>query len=262
MSVCYLNLEKLTIDYVEKSGNSASLLSFISQHSNLRILSLSQCNLSSIATSSLIHFLQSPNNRLHKLTLDDCTIQIPDHTNSVAISYQIELISPTNISLAITGSLYAINYMLSQPDLFYANTLTILKVVIVSGTKESLQIEASLYPNLNAVDITSEEQNHTVLHDLVFHSISQQSNPHILTLKMYYLTCDTVRLLIHSLQSSHCGLQELTLIDCVSDHTSTSLSKLNLKSFDSENVSLRITGYHCDNYFSLVITTLLLHTND
>ena len=151
VSACYPMLASLTIDNVE-INYSTSLLSFISQHSSLHILSLIKCNLSSIATSSLIHFLQSPNNRLHQLTLDHCIIQIPDHTNSVAISYyQLKLISPTGsekFSLEITSSLYAVSYMLSQPHLFYANTLTILKVAIVSGTTDSLQIEASLYPNL------------------------------------------------------------------------------------------------------------------
>ena len=100
---CYPVLEELTIENVETSS-SASLLSFISQHSNLHILSLYQCDLSSVATSSLIHFLQSPNKRLHKLTLDECTIQIPDHTNYVAISkYKFHSIGNDKISLLITG---------------------------------------------------------------------------------------------------------------------------------------------------------------
>ena len=270
MSVCYLNLEKLTIDYVEKSGNSASLLSFISQHSNLRILSLSQCNLSSIATSSLIHFLQSPNNRLHKLTLNDCTIQISGHTNSAAISYQrvsILLSDSGKFSLEITGCLYAINYVLSQPNQFYSNTLTILKVVIVSGTAESLLIDTSLYPNLEKLDITPTKKNYTLLHVSVLVS-SQQSNFCLLSMKRCNLTCDTVMSLIHSLQSSHCGLQLATLDDCISDHThtTTTSSKLNLKSLDSGNVSLELTGYCCDisHWLSQLssytqLTELILH---
>ena len=257
VSACYPMLEELIIENVEICYSS-TLLIFISQHNNLHILSLNQCNLSSIATSSLIHFLQSSNNRLHELTLEHCTIQIPDHIDSVAIfNYQLKLTSPMgdNFSLDITGSLYAINYMLSQPDLFYANTLTILK------------IETSLYPNLKEL-ITSEENDRALLYYLIFHVILQQNNLRILSLKRYYLTCDIVRSLIHSLQSSHCGLQELTLEECISDHThtTTTSSKLKLKSLDSGNVSLEFTGSCCDisHWLSQLssytqLTELILH---
>ena len=273
MSGCYPMLEKFTIENIE-STYSAPLLSFICQHSSLHILSLKQCSLSSIATSSLMYFLQSPNNRLHRLTLDDCEFQIPDHSISDSISYRLKLTSPKdsgNFSLEITGSLYAINYILSQPHQFYANTLAILKVVIVSETTNSLQIETSFYPNLNVLNITSEEKNHTLLHDSIFHIISQP-RPNtlciLISLKRCNITCDTVRSLIHSLQTSHCGLQELTLDDCIFNHThtTTASSKLKLKSLDSGNVSLEFTGYCCDisHWLSQLssytqLTELILH---
>ena len=93
------------------------------------------------------------------------------------------------------------------------------------------------------LDITSKEKNHT-LHHSVFHIISQQNSLHILSLQRCKLTHDTVRSLIHFLQSLQCELQELILDDCISDHihTATTSSKLKLKSLGSGNVSLEFTG--------------------
>ena len=245
----YPNL--VTLEVVSKSKENTSFLhsfSFSSYENTLCTLSLTGCHLSNQCVNSLSCFLQSPNNRLHKLTLDDCTIQIPDHTNSAAISnYQLKLTSSIgngNFSLKFTGFLYAINYMLAQPHLFYENTLTILKVAIVSGTADLLQIDVSLYPNLEKLDFASK---YPLLQVSVLVS-SQQNNFCLLSMKRCSITCDTVRSLIHSLQSSHCGLQELTLDDCISDHThtTTTSSKLKLKSLDSGNVSLEFTGYCCD----------------
>ena len=181
----------VTIEIVSKSkGDRASFL-FSSHENKLHTLSLTRCHLSNEGLRSFIHFLQSPNNRLQKLTLDDCTIKIPDHnTNSTAILYQMKLISPSNteiFSLEITGSLIAINYILSQPHLFYANTLTILKVANVSRSIDLLQIDTSLYPSLEKLDITSEEENDLLLHISVLVS-SQQSNFHLLSMKKCNLT--------------------------------------------------------------------------
>ena len=53
---------------------------FFSQQNNLHTLSLDRCKLSSEATSSLIHSLQSPHCRLHKLALYNCTIPTTDRT--------------------------------------------------------------------------------------------------------------------------------------------------------------------------------------
>ena len=139
--------------------------------------------------------LQSPNNRLHELTLDHCTIQIPDHTNSAAISCHMGLISISdtgNFSLKITGSLNAINYILSQPHLFYANTLTILKVSIVGGTTDS-SLQTSLYPNLESLEIVSE--NTAYLHSFPFSS--HEINLCTFSLTRCHLSIECVRSLIH-----------------------------------------------------------------
>ena len=55
-------------------------LFFELRQNNLHTLSLTDCNLSSESTSSLIHSLQSPHCRLHELALNSCTIPTTDHT--------------------------------------------------------------------------------------------------------------------------------------------------------------------------------------
>ena len=181
------------------------LFCFISQHSNIHILSLNKCSLSSVATCSLIHFLQSPNNRLHKLTLDDCAIQIPDHANSesATISHQLQmkLISPTGCKsffLKITGSLIAINYILSQPHQFYAKTSTILKVIIdVSGSTDSLK--TSLYPNVVTLEIVSKCKGDKA--SILFSS--DKNKLHTLSLTRCHLSNEGVRSFIHFLLFLH-----------------------------------------------------------
>ena len=136
--------------------------------------------------------------------------------------------------------------MLSQPHQFYAKTLTFLELYIESDNTDidSLQIETSNYSNLKKLNIASKElENHTLLHvSVLINSLR------IMSIERCYLSCDTVRLLMHSLQSSHCGLQELTLDDCSPDdikNTTTSLNLIWLKSLDSGNVSMEFTGYCC-----------------
>ena len=152
----YSNLVTLVI--VSKCEKSLHNVPFSSHENNLCTLLLMWCHLSNECVSSLIHFLQSPNNRINTVILDRCTIQIHDHSNSAAISYRLELISPMdsgNFSLEITGSLYAINYILSQPNQFYANTLTSLKVTILNGTTTADSLQTSLYSNLVTLVIVS-----------------------------------------------------------------------------------------------------------
>ena len=71
---CYPLLKELWTE------NSLIQSHFLVQQNNLHTLTLKECNLSSEATSSLIHFLQSPHCRLHKLSLCDCTIPTTDRT--------------------------------------------------------------------------------------------------------------------------------------------------------------------------------------
>ena len=188
----------VTLEIVSKcEKNTAYLHSFpFSLHkNNLCTLSLTRCHLSNECVKSLIHLLQSPNNRLHKLTLDDCTIWIPDHTNSVAISYYLISATDTgNLSLEITGSLYAINYLLSQPHLFYTNTLGVLRVSILSETTDSLQ--TSLYPNLATLEIASKSEKNTA-HLHIFPFCSNKHNLRTFSLTRCHLSNECIYSLTH-----------------------------------------------------------------
>ena len=120
---------------------------------------------------------------------------------------------------------------------------------------------------MKKLDITSELKIRTACHDSVL-QFSQLNDQHILLLKRCNLTCDTVRSLIRSLQSSHCKLQELMLDVCISDitHTTSTSSKLKMKSLKSRTVCLEFTGHYCDISYWLSqissytqLTELILH---
>ena len=77
---CYTLLKDL---WVENAEVNFPFSCFISHQNNLHSLSLRDCKLSSETTSSLIHFLQSPNSRLlHKLS------RFPLLTNSLFLSFR------------------------------------------------------------------------------------------------------------------------------------------------------------------------------
>ena len=62
------------------SSTDDELVEIGCKQNNLHTLSLKRCKLSSEAASSLVHSLQSPHCRLHKLSLRDCTILSTDRT--------------------------------------------------------------------------------------------------------------------------------------------------------------------------------------
>ena len=99
----YPMLETLQIDQVMHSTLPFAL-NFGSQTNNLCFLSLTSCRLNSLATRSLVDFLQSPHCKLHELTLDKCIITINDDTYQL----QLKLKTNENISLNIAGSSFVI----------------------------------------------------------------------------------------------------------------------------------------------------------
>ena len=151
---------------------------------NLHTLTLAKCELSSEATSSLIHSLQSPNSRLlNKLSFQDCTFSTADHTYKFS---SFELLE-TNVkySLKAKGSSFAINHwLLYIPS--YANLMTELNL------------------NVTEQDCSPDE---------TLEGISL-NNLHTLSLTMCRLRNETTSSLIHSLQSQHCKLNKLTLQNC------------------------------------------------
>ena len=91
------------------------------QQNNLHTLSLYQCKFSSETTSSLIHSLQSPHCRLHKLALYDCTIPTTDRT----------LLTTAIVSSTTITHLFFIDYDIDTPSL----------TALASGLKQNRTME-------------------------------------------------------------------------------------------------------------------------
>ena len=187
----------------------------IPQQSNLHTLSLHYCNLSIEATSSLIHSLQSPNSRLlHKLSFSSCTLSTTDHTYKLSSFDLLE--TNGKYSLKAEGSSFAINHwLLYIPS--YANLVTEL--------------------NLN---VTKQDSSP----DEILEGISL-NNLHTLSLTKCQLSIKTTSSLIHSLQSKHCKLNELTLQNCTipsTDSTIPSIDDFSFSEVQHGKFSLSATG--------------------
>ena len=77
---------------------------------NLLTLSLTRCQLSSETTNSLIHSLQSPHCRLHKLALHECTIPTTDRQLTCTSSLPLHCNTLGKVCLNATGSCCDINH--------------------------------------------------------------------------------------------------------------------------------------------------------
>ena len=103
---------------------------FIGQEqNNLHTLSLFRCNLSSESTSSLIHSLQSPHCRLHKLALYWCTIPTTDCT----------LLTTAIVSSTTITHLFFIDEHIDTPSL----------TALVSGLKQNRTMEELAFDSLS-----------------------------------------------------------------------------------------------------------------
>ena len=182
---------------------------------NLHTLAMAKCELSSEATSSLIHSLQSPNSRLlNKLSFQDCTFSTPDHTYCFTLFELLETNGKN--SLKAEGSSFAINHwLLYIPS--YANLMT----------------ELNLY-------VTEQDSSP----DETLEGISL-NNLHTLSLTKCQLRYETTKSFIHSLQSKHCKLNKLTLQNCTipsTDSTIPSIDDLSFSEVQHGNFSLSATG--------------------
>ena len=113
-------LEVVKIDGTEL-GSLSSFRFLGQQHNNLHTLSMEWCRFSSKATSSLIHFLQSPHCRLHKLALYHCTIPTTDRT----------LLTTAIVSSTTITHLFFIDYDIDTPSL----------TALTSGLKQNRTME-------------------------------------------------------------------------------------------------------------------------
>ena len=207
------------------------------EQNNLHSLSLKGCKLSSKTTSSLIHSLQSPHCKLHKLSLNDCTISTTDYSHQFSF-FELQQTN-AKVYFNATGSYCAINRWLSQSSSY----LTLLTEMILSITEQ----DSSTDETLEGI------------------GLYEQNNLHSLSLKWCKLSSKTTSSLIHSLQSPHCKLHKISLNDCVifaTDHT-YQFSTLTLQ-VNSGKVSLNATGSCCAINFwlsqlsSYLVTELIL----
>ena len=211
----YPMLETLQIDQ-DMSYDTPLLpvvFSFGSQPSNLCFLSLITCRLNSLATRSIVDFLQSPHCKLRNLTLNKCIITLNDDTYELRL---LQLKISKNISLTIAGSTSAVNCLLSQLQ-FYANTLTELFVEVTEFSwhysSNALNIVPSNYPLLETLQFISKYQE-PILASSCFNFSSLPNTLHTFSIKSCKLNSEATSTLIHSLRSPHCVLSKLMLNDC------------------------------------------------
>ena len=204
-------LEILNISINKTTCFSFSIpLFFELRQSNLHTLSLTKCELSSEATSSLIHSLLSPDYKLNKLSLCKCTISTTDHVYQ-HLSFTLQ---HTNgkVCLNATGSCSEINHWLLQLSSYTKIKLTesILEIKgLDSSSNETLE-NISLYHDVLEI-IRIETRKSFVVPQFIG---QQQNNLHTLSLKSCNLSSESTSSLIHSLQSPHCRLHKLVLYDC------------------------------------------------
>ena len=180
---------------------------------NLHTLSLTKCELSNEATSSLIHSLLSPNYRLNKLSLCECTISTTDHTYMYQFSSFTLQHTNGKVCLSATGSCSEINHWLLQLSSYTKIKLTETNLNIQrrdSSSNKTLENIVLYRDVLEILRIDGRFEN-----VIVPQFIGQQQNIlHTLSLEYCNLSSESTSSLIHSLQSPHCRLRKLALYYC------------------------------------------------
>ena len=251
--VIYPELETFEIEY-GKAIFSSFILNIIGSQlqNNLQTLLLKKCDFSS---GLLLCILQFPNCRVQNLTLSECTITIPDDTHKNPISHKLEfkLKTTDKMSLDITSSSFAISHILLRP-LFCADTLNEMTVKLDPPSSALLNIVTSQYPMLESLEIHKDSMKNCTSHDCylsssVFSFSLQQNNLHTLSFYWCKLNSEATSSLIHSLQSPHCKLRELTLdfcdvsiVDSLEESAMCSWYSLSFKLKCYEIVSLNVAG--------------------
>ena len=216
----YANLmTELNLNVTEQDSSPDETLEGISLK-NLHTLSLSNCELNSEATSSLIHSLQSPNSRLLKgLLFRNCTFSSADHTYCFTV---LELLETNGkYFMEAKGSSFAINHWLLQLSSYTKIKLTESILEIEQQNSSSNETLENISFFCDVLEILRINGN---LRSVIFPQFirQQQNNLHTLSLKNCNFTSEDTSSLIHSLQSPHCRLHKLVLYCCTiptTDHT-------------------------------------------
>ena len=190
---------------------------------NLYTLSLTKCELSSEATSSLIHSLFSPDYKLNKLSLCKCTISTTDHTYMYQFSSFTLQHTNGKVCLNATGSCSEINHWLLQLSFYTKIKLTesILEIIRQDSSSNIYDTLENISLYRDVLEILKIESWKSFV---VPQFIGQQQNYlHTLSLKECNLSSESTSSLIHSLQSPHCRLHKLALYDCTIPTTDRTL---------------------------------------
>ena len=233
------------------------------EQNNLHTLSLKGCKLSSKTTGLLFHLLQSPQCKLHKLSLKDCVIFTTDHTYQFStLTLQV---NNGKFSLNATGSCCVINHWLSQ----LSSYLVLLTELILSITKQETDetLEGiGLFSHM--LEILNVNNNHTTCFSFSIPLFLElrQSNLHTLSLTKCELNSEATNSLIHSLLSPDYKLNKLALYKCVisfSEHTYTfsafKVHNCNV-SFEAKCSCSAINHWlsYLSSYTKLLLTELIL----
>ena len=215
-------LEILNINNNHTTCFSFSIPLFLElRQNNLHTLSLTNCNLSNKAISSLIHSLLSPDCRLQNVLLDECITSATDNT------YQFSFfeLQQTNgkISFNASGSCCAINHWLSQLSSYSVLLTELILSITKHETDETLE-GIGLFGHV--LEILNINNNHTTCFSFSIPLFLElrQNNLHTLSLMKCKLSSEATRSLIHSLLSPDYKLNKLSLCECAisfCDHTYT-----------------------------------------
>ena len=191
------------------------------RQNNLHTLSLTNCNLSNKAISSLIHSLLSPDCRLQNVLLDECITSATDN----AYQFSFFELQQTNgkISFNATGSCCAINHWLSQLSSYSVLLTELILSITKHETDETLE-GIGLFGHV--LEILNINNNHTTCFSFSIPLFLElrQNNLRTLSLMKCKLSSEATSSLIHSLLSPDYKLNKLALYECAisfCDHTYT-----------------------------------------
>ena len=214
---CCSLLEELRVENPKEHYFPSS--QFVFGH-DLSILTLKGCIISSEATSSLIHSLLSPDYKLNKLSLCECTISTTDHTYMYQFSSFTLQHTNGKVCLNATGSCSEINHWLLQLSSYTKLKLTesILEIEEQDSSSDETLENISLYRDV--LEVLRIKSWKSIVVPLF--KGQQHNNLHTLSLDYCNLSSESTSSLIHSLQSPHCRLHKLALYVCTihtTDHT-------------------------------------------
>ena len=204
----YPKLETLQIDQ-DTYSILPVVLNFGSQTSNLCFLSLTSCRLNSLATESLVDFLQSSHCKLCELTLDKCIIGFND-ADGWTYQLRLKLKITENISLNIGGSSFAISHVLTQFQFCSSKLSELIIKISYFCPSRPLDIVMSSYSALEMLQFTGDDHS-TILSSSCLNFSSQPNTLHTLSIRRCQLSNEATSALIHSLRSPYCVLSKLIL---------------------------------------------------